>query len=114
MPLPVTAVTAMPFSAPLSTSAQLAPVRIALTVVPLEVVSSLVPVRLTLAPLVMVGASLIALTVKLAVSVALENALLPPLLLVSAVPPFVPLVRSQARKVIAVASVPLKLALGWK
>ena len=53
------------------------------------------------------GASLTALTVRLAVSVAVEKAVVPPLLVVSASVPLVPLVWSQARKVIAVASVPL-------
>ncbi|WP_377806481.1 hypothetical protein ABNQ38_06475 (plasmid) [Azospirillum sp. A29] len=41
-----------------------------------------------------------------AVSVAVENAVLPPLVLVSAVLPAVPLVWSQARKVMALLSVP--------
>src|SRR5262249_38626351 len=49
-----------PLSAPVSTSAQFAEVRMLLTVVPLEVVSSLVPVNVTVAPLVRVGALLIA------------------------------------------------------
>ena len=53
------------------------------------------------------GALLTALTVRLAVSVAVEKAVVPPLLVVSASVPLVPLVWSQARKVIAVASVPL-------
>ena len=53
------------------------------------------------------GASLTALTVRLAVSVAVEKAVVPPLLVVSASVPPVPLVWSHARKVIAVASVPL-------
>ena len=54
----------------------------------------------------MVGASLTAVTVRLAVSVAVLKAVLPPLVEVSAVPPLVPLLRSQARKVMALGSVP--------
>ena len=53
------------------------------------------------------GASLTALTIRLAVSVATENAVMPPLAVVSALPPLLPLVRSQARKVMALACVPL-------
>ena len=53
------------------------------------------------------GASLTALTVRLAVSVATENAVMPPLAVVSALSPLLPLVRSQARKVIALLCVPL-------
>ena len=53
------------------------------------------------------GASLTALTVRLAVSVAVEKAVVPPLVVVSASVPLLPLVWSQARKVIAVASVPM-------
>ena len=60
------------------------------------------------------GASLTALTVMLREAVALENALVPPLLLVSAVLPAVPLVWSQARKVMPGATVPFQLALGTK
>ena len=41
------------------------------------------------------------------VSIAVEKAVVPPLVLVSASPPFAPLVRSQARKVIAVGMAPL-------
>ena len=74
VPLPLTAVTAMPFSAPLSTSAQPAPVRMVLTVVPDEAVSSSVPVRLTVAALVIVGASLIGFTVMLTVLTAEDDA----------------------------------------
>ena len=46
------------------------------------------------------------LITRLAVSVAVENAVVPPLLVVSASVPLLPLVWSQARKVIALASVP--------
>ena len=52
------------------------------------------------------GASLTAVTVRLAVSVAVENAVMPPLLVVSASVPLPPLVWSQARNVMPVASVP--------
>jgi hypothetical protein len=50
----------------------------------------------------------------LAEAVALENALLPPFVPVLAVPPAVPLVWSQARKVMPGATVPFQLALGTK
>ena len=53
------------------------------------------------------GASLTALIIRLAVSVAVEKAVVPPLLVVSASVPLVPLVWSQARKVMALARVPL-------
>ena len=49
-----------------------------------------------------------------AVSVAAENAVVPPLTDTSTRLPLLPLARSQARKVMALAIVPLKLALGWK
>src|SRR4029079_11353589 len=52
-------------------------------------------------PLVNVGASLTAVTAMLAVSVAMLNAVVPPLVLGSATPPFVPEDWSHARKVIA-------------
>ena len=48
-----------------------------------------------------------AMTIRLAVSVAEEKAVVPPLVDVSAKVPFVPVVWSQARNVIALASVPL-------
>ena len=60
------------------------------------------------------GASLTAVTTMLAVSVAVEKAVVPPLVMVEALPPPVPLVWSQARNVRALAMVPLKLAAGWK
>ena len=53
------------------------------------------------------GASLTSLTTREAVSVAVENAVWPPLAEVSASAPLLPDVRSQARNVIALASVPL-------
>src|SRR4029077_19020693 len=58
------------------------------------------------------GASLTAVTVRLAVSVAVLNDVVPPLVLTSADPPFVPVVRSQARNVIAELMVPLKSVAG--
>src|SRR5207237_9633331 len=71
-PLPVLPVMAIPFKAPLSTSAQEAEVRIVLAVVPLDVVSSLVQSNLTFAPFLVVGASLTLVTVIEAVAVWLE------------------------------------------
>ena len=53
------------------------------------------------------GVSLTGLTVRLAVSVAEEKAVLPPLVEVSVRLPLAPLDWSQARKVIALAMVPL-------
>src|SRR5262245_28204349 len=50
------------------------------------------------------GASLTALTKRLAVSVADEKAVVPPLTEVSAVPPLLGVVWSQARKVMALAT----------
>ena len=47
------------------------------------------------------------MTTRLAVSVAVLKAVVPPLLVVSASVPLLPLVWSQARKVMALASVPL-------
>ncbi len=65
---------------------------------------------------VITGGSLIALTVMRAVSVAVLNALLPPLMPVSAKSPMLPLLRSQARKS-RLGRLPvavLKFALGAK
>ena len=53
------------------------------------------------------GVSATGLITRLAVSVAVEKAVVPPLLVVSASVPLLPLVWSHARKVIALASVPL-------
>ena len=53
------------------------------------------------------GVSATGLITRLAVSVAVEKAVVPPLLVVSASVPLVPLVWSQARKVRALARVPL-------
>src|SRR6188474_3186263 len=60
------------------------------------------------------GASFAGLTTNDAVSNAVENAVEPPLTETSTLLPAVPLVRSQARKVMASLIVPLKLAFGWK
>jgi hypothetical protein len=62
---------------------------------------------------VVVGGSFTAVTVMLAVSVAVENEVEPPLMDALAVPPLVPNVRSQARNVMAFAIEPLKFAFGW-
>ena len=56
---------------------------------------------------VKLGMSLTGVTVMAAVSVVLLKAVLPPLVLVSAVLPFVPDVVSQARKVMPLVIVPL-------
>lgn len=53
-------------------------------------------------------------TIMEAVSVADENAVVPPLEDVLASPPFVPLVSSHARNVIAFATVPKNGNVGWK
>ena len=82
VPLPVLPVMAIPFRAPLSTSAQLAPVRIVLARVPLEVVFSSVPLRVTVAPLLSVGASLTAVIAVDSVAVAAAIAVVPPLVVV--------------------------------
>ena len=60
------------------------------------------------------GLSLTALTVTPAVSVALENAELPPFVAVLTLLPAVPLVWSQARNVMPSLTVPLKFELPWK
>ena len=60
------------------------------------------------------GASLTAVTVMPALAVAVENALVAPLVVVSAVAPALPLVWSQARKVIPPARAPFQLASGTK
>ena len=60
------------------------------------------------------GAAFTAFTVMSAVSVAVENAVVPPFVVVSTLLPAVPNVWSQARNVIAFATGPLKFALGWK
>ena len=56
---------------------------------------------------VAVGASLTGVTVMEAVAVLTLNAVVPPLILVSAVPPTVPVDLSQARKLRALVIVPL-------
>ena len=83
VPLPLLPVIAMPFSAPVSTSAHAAPSRIVSTVVPAGVVSSFVVPSDTVAPSVIVGASLTAVTVIDAVSLAVLNAVVPPFVLAS-------------------------------
>ena len=60
------------------------------------------------------GASLMARTVMDAVSVASENALVPPRVAVSARSPLAPTLRSQATKVMALPMLPLKSAAGRK
>ena len=62
----------------------------------------------------LVGASLTAVTVRATVSEAAEKALVPLLVVVSAVKPFEPLVRSQARRVIAGSITPFQLPTGLK
>ena len=64
--------------------------------------------------LVIIGASLTALTVMPALAVALLNAVLAPFALTFIVPEATPSVRSQARKVRPEATLPLQLALGTK
>ncbi len=60
------------------------------------------------------GAMFVLLTVIDAVSVAVENAVVPPLLVVSAVEPAVPLVWSHARNVIPLDTVPVYDVFGRK
>ena len=61
-----------------------------------------------------VGASFTAVTVRATVSVVLENALVPPLVLVSAVAPELPVERSQAHRVMAGSITPFQLTVGLK
>ena len=61
-----------------------------------------------------VGASFTAVTVRATVSVVLENALVPPLVVVSALAPDVPVDRSQARRVMAGSITPFQLTVGLK
>ena len=63
---------------------------------------------------VLTGASLTAVTVMLLLAVALLNAVEPPLLVVSAVRPAVPVVWSHARKLRPFVTVPFQLAFGTK
>ena len=79
---------------------------------PGDAASSSAAARLA-APLAM-GASLTAVTVMPAAAVALLNALVPPLVEVSAVLPAMPLVASQARKVMPLPTLPFQSALGTK
>ena len=121
VPLPVVTeapVTAIPSTAPASTSVMRSPPALAMisaTVLPVLVVWSSVMAVSVISPLLSsTGASFTGVTVRLAVSVAVLKAVLPPLTLVLARAPLVPLVRSQARKVMASARVPFQLATGWK
>ncbi len=68
----------------------------------------------TVAAVVTTGASLTAVTVRLAVSLVLENAVAAPVEVASASSPLAPLLRSQARKVMASARLPFQSADGWK
>src|SRR5947207_10270171 len=68
VPLPLLLVTAVPLTAPVSTSAHTALVRMLLTAVPLLVVSSSVLVSVTVPPFVIVGASFTEVTVIEAVA----------------------------------------------
>ena len=86
VPLPVVAVMARPLTAPVSTSAQVELVKIVLESVAEEVVSSVLEVRTTDAPLVIVGASLTEVTVMDAVAMLVEKAVVVPLVEVSALP----------------------------
>src|SRR6185295_5052179 len=115
-PVPAVApVIAIPESAPASTSETLACVAsssVATVVTPGVtgvLVESIAGARLELVPPT-TGASLTAVTVMFAVSVAVLKAVVVPFTDASAVAPFTPLLRSQARKVIAFATVPLKLS----
>ena len=86
VPLPVVAVMAKPFTAPVSISAHVELVKIVLESVAEEVVSSVLEVRTTDAPLVIVGASLTLVTVIDAVAILVEKAVVVPLVDVSALP----------------------------
>ena len=92
VPLPDLLVIAIPFTAPESTSAHEVDVRMDVTVVPLLVVSSFVPVNVTVAPLVIVGASFTLVTVMFDVAVAVLKAVVTPFVVVSTFVPTVPLV----------------------
>ncbi len=111
-----TSVTAIPSTAPASTSVIRSPPAlemIALTSVPLLVTSSSSMAANDMVPVLSnTGASFTALTTIRAVSVAVLKAVVPPLLEVLAVPPLVPLVWSHARNVIPGSTVPFQLALG--
>ena len=90
VPFPVLEVIAIPLDGLVSTSAHEAEVKIDEAVVPAEVVFSFVPVKETVAALVMVGASLTAVTVIEATSVAVLNAVVVPLVELSTFVPNVP------------------------
>ena len=119
VPLPlVSAVTAMPSTAPASTSVMRSPPALAMiaeTRSPPLVVWSSVMVVSVMAPLLSSsGASLTAVTVMLLLAVAALKAVEPPLVVVFAVRPAVPVVWSQARKVMPLLTVPLQFAFGTK
>src|SRR5690606_2562994 len=99
---------AKPFSAPASTSEEKPASQDTCRVYG---VSSLVEPSATPG---MYGASFTGVTVRPAVSVVVLKAVLPPLKLVSARAPLLPLAWSQARKVMASARVLFQSATGWK
>jgi len=113
-----TAMTAMPSTAPASTSVIRSPS--ALEMIPLTSVPLLVTLSSSIAASVMIpvlsntGASFTALTTIRAVSVAVLKAVVPPLVEVLAVSPLLPLVWSQARNVMPGSTVPFQFALGTK
>ena len=119
VPLPlVRPVTAMPSTAPKSLSVMRSPPALAMIVEtrsPPLVVWSSVMVDSDGAPLLSsTGASFTAVTVMLLLAVAALKAVEPPLVVVFAVRPAVPVVWSQARKVMPLLTVPLQFAFGTK
>jgi hypothetical protein len=90
-------VTAIPFTAPVSTSVTLLEINVETRFPVLVVWSSVIAVKL-LAP-VSTGASLTLVTVIFEVAVTILKAVVPPLALVLTLLPAVPLIWSQARKV---------------
>ena len=113
-PLPLaSALIAMPCSAPLSRSLIEAPTTAATVWPALAVWSSVIEFKVGAAG-VSTGASFTGLTVIELLNAAPLKAVLPPLLLVSAVPPAVPLVWSQARQIRPLVTLPFQLAFGTK
>ena len=96
----------------------LAPASTSLTLIalPLAALNTSVASSLTAcaAGMVLTGASFTAVTVIALLNVALLNAVLPPLLLASAVPPAVPLLWSQARRLSPFVTLPFQFAFGTK
>ncbi len=92
VPVPFRAVMAMPLTAPASTSAQLEFVKRVEAVTPADVEFSFMPVKLNVAPLVIVGASFRLETTIEANSVAVLKAVVVPLVEVSTFVPAVPVV----------------------